>query len=56
VVRCLRDFYTLRPQEMGWAAAIVLYEKQQVVIRQKDGPCRVTTLLRVGDTYALVEP
>ena len=41
---------------MGWAAAIVLYEKQQVVIRQKDGPCRVTTLLRVGDTYALVEP
>jgi len=38
VVKCLQDFHVLRPQEIGWAGAIVLYEKQQVVIRQKDGP------------------
>jgi hypothetical protein len=38
VVKCLQDFHSLRPNEIGWAGAIVLYEKQQVVIRQKDGP------------------
>jgi hypothetical protein len=37
-VKCLQDFHSLRPNEIGWAGAIVLYEKQQVVIRQKDGP------------------
>jgi hypothetical protein len=52
-------FHSLRPQETAWAAAIVLYEKQQVVTPPGDGPCRVTShhLLSVGtpmDTYALL--
>ena len=50
VVRCLRDFHSLRPNEIGWSGVIVLYEKQQVVIREKDGPVGP----QGGDTYALL--
>ena len=31
VVQVLRDFHALRPQEIGWHGAIVLYEQTQVV-------------------------
>jgi hypothetical protein len=40
----------------GWAAAIVLYEKQQVAIHQEDGPVGSPSSFRVGDTYALADP